>query len=62
MRKRAADRDAKPGGRFIRAWRWLRSSGFHDDGQAEPGPATDQQAKERVDRNAATQLPFWTGH
>jgi hypothetical protein len=59
MRKHAADRDAGADGRFIRAWRWLRSSGFSEDDQAKQGPEADRQAKERFGRAVLTQITFW---
>jgi hypothetical protein len=59
MRKRRADRDADSVGRFRRAWRWLRSSGFYEDDQAEPGPARDRQARRRFGEAIRTQTSFW---
>ncbi len=51
MRKRRGERDADGAGALIRAWRWLRSSGYYEDDQAKPGPAPPAPAKER----------FWRG-
>jgi hypothetical protein len=59
MRKRRGGRDADSAGALIRAWRWLRSSGYYEDDQAKPGPAPEGQAKERVERAAGTQFIFW---
>jgi hypothetical protein len=59
VRKRRGQRDADSGGVLIRAWRWLRSSGYYEDDQARPGPAQEAQAKERFWRAAGTQLSFW---
>jgi hypothetical protein len=49
MRKRRGEREADSGGALIRAWRWLRSSGYYED----------DQAKERFWRAAGTQVTFW---
>ena len=54
VRRRDADRDAEPGGRLARAWRWLQSSGF-DDHQARYGPVS----KEQFWRAVLTQSVFW---
>jgi hypothetical protein len=59
MRKRRGEREADSGGALIRAWRWLRSSGYYEDDQAESGPAQEGQAKERFWRAAGTQVTFW---
>jgi hypothetical protein len=59
MWKRRGKRDADSGGALIRAWRWLRSSGYYEDDQAKSGPMQEGQAKERFWRAAGTQLPFW---
>lgn len=59
VRKRRGERDADSAGVLIRAWRWLRSSGYYEDDQAKPGPAQEAQAKERFGRAAGTQLSFW---
>jgi hypothetical protein len=59
MWKRRGERDADAGGALIRAWRWLRSSGYYEDDQAKPGPAQEGQAKERFGRAAGTQFIFW---
>jgi hypothetical protein len=59
VRKRRGQRDADSGGVLIRAWRWLRSSGYYEDDQARPGPAQEAQVKERFWRAAGTQLSFW---
>jgi len=59
MRKRGGDRDAHSGGALIRAWRWLRSSGYYEDDQVKPGPAQERRARERFWRAAGSQLPLW---
>lgn len=59
MRKRRGKQDTDTGGALIRAWRWLRSSGYYDDDQATSGPAQEEQAKERFGRAGGTQSVFW---
>jgi hypothetical protein len=59
MRKRRGKRDADSRGALIRAWRWLRSSGYYEDDQAKPGPAQEAQAKDRFERATGTQYIFW---
>jgi hypothetical protein len=59
MRKRTGERDFNSGGKLIRAWRWLRSSGYYEDDQAKPGLAHEGQAQERFGRAAGTQFIFW---
>jgi hypothetical protein len=59
MRKRSADRDADTPGWFVRAWRWLRSSGYYEDDLAGSGSADDAQAKERFGRAVGAQISFW---
>jgi hypothetical protein len=58
MQRRDADRDAEPGGRLTRAWRWLQSSGFDDD-QVRYGPAWEGLSKERFVLAVLTQSVFW---
>ena len=58
MRRRDADRDAESGGRLVRAWRWLQSSGFDDD-QKRYGPPREGQSTERFVLAVLTQLVFW---
>jgi hypothetical protein len=58
MHRRDADRDAEPGGRLTRAWRWLQSSGFDDD-QTRYGPARQELSKERFVLSVLTQFVFW---
>jgi hypothetical protein len=60
MRTRRGERDPDAAGVLIRAWRWLRNSGYYEDDQAKPGSAQQQaQAKERFGRAAGTQVTFW---
>jgi hypothetical protein len=58
MQRRDADRDAEPGGRLTRAWRWLQSSGFDDD-QTRYRPAREGLSKERFVLAVLTQSVFW---
>jgi hypothetical protein len=58
MQRRDADRDAEPGGRLTRTWRWLQSSGFDDD-QTRYGPAREGLSKERFVLAVLTQFVFW---
>ena len=50
--RRRGDGDGESAGRLVRAWRRLRSSGFYEDDQAKPGPADEQQNKDRLLRSA----------
>jgi hypothetical protein len=59
MRRRSADRDPDTPGWVVRAWRWLRSSGYYEDDQAGSGSAGERQAKERFGRAVGAQISFW---
>ena len=57
MRRRGADRDGS-GGRLVRAWRWLQSSGFAEE-DALYGPPRQDLSKERFVLAVLTQAVFW---
>ncbi len=59
MRRHEVDRDAEAPGRVVRAWRWLRSSGYYEDDLARPRSGEDPQAKERLATAALTQQSIW---
>jgi hypothetical protein len=58
MARRGADQDNESSGRFARAWRWLQSSGFDDNG-ALYGPPRPDLSKERFVLAVLTQSVFW---
>jgi hypothetical protein len=58
MGRRGANQDNRSGGRLVRAWRWLQSSGFDDDG-ALYGPPRQELDKERFVLSVLTQAVFW---
>ena len=58
MRRRDADRDSESRGRLVRAWRWLRSSGFAEDDTLY-GPPKESLDSERFVLAILTQAVFW---
>jgi hypothetical protein len=58
MGRRGADPDNGSGGRLIRAWRWLQSSGLADD-DALYGPPRQDLSNERFVLAVLTQAVFW---
>jgi hypothetical protein len=58
MGRRGADPDEGSGGRLVRAWRWLQSSGFADD-DALYGPPRQDLSNERFMLAVLTQAVFW---
>jgi hypothetical protein len=58
MGRRGAERDDESGGRLVRAWRWLQSSGFGDD-DALYGPPRQDRGTERFVLAVLTQSVFW---
>jgi hypothetical protein len=57
MGRRADDPDGS-GGRLVRAWRWLQSSGFAED-DALYGPPRPELSNERFVLAVLTQAVFW---
>ena len=58
MQRRGGDRGDGSGGRLVRSWRWLQSSGFADD-DALYGPPRPDLGKERFVLAVLTQAVFW---
>jgi hypothetical protein len=58
MARRGGDQDDGSGGRLVRAWRWLQSSGYPDD-DALYGPPRPDLGKERFVLAVLTQAVFW---
>jgi hypothetical protein len=58
MGRRDTDRDDGSGGRLVRAWRWLQSSGFAEDDALYGSPRQDLD-QERFVLAVLTQAVFW---